>query len=101
MKRLIGDERAQRVDEHARPTVEDRFADRVDVEDERFAAPRAHDGERVAPALERIEGLDLRPMGSRGPNEGMHERARELVVGELRQGGAALGIGRNGQVATA
>ena len=73
MKRLVGHEGAQRVDEHAHHAIGDCFAHGMHMEDERFAPARAHDGKGVATALEGVEGLELRAMRSGGTNHRMDE----------------------------
>lgn len=62
MKCLICHEGTQGIDEDARLALEKRHAGCMQVEDERLAAPRRHDGERVAPMGKRIERVGLRLM---------------------------------------
>ena len=91
VKGLIGHERAKRVHEHACTAVDHRFADGVHLEDERLAPPRAHDSERIHALPERLKRVALGAVRRRGPDKGVQKRARELVIGQLCQKGAARG----------
>lgn len=66
MKCLICHEGAQGVDEDARLALEKRRAGCMQVEDEGLAAPRRHDGERIASTGKRIERAGLCPHAAHG-----------------------------------
>ena len=80
---LVGNERAQRIDEDARPPAKNRLARGMHVEDEGLAASRSHDGKNTLMIGQGIECLDLRAVRLVRADKAVDERARELGIGKL------------------
>ena len=85
MERLIGNERAQRIEEDALLVLLERQFDREEVEDERFAPPRSHDREHRLPCIEQLERLGLRFMKRRCSNKSRSELAAQSLRFFLRE----------------
>ena len=80
---LVGNERAQRIDEDARPPAKNRLACGMHMKDERLAAPRSHDGKNTLVIGQGIERLDLCAVRLVRADKAVDERARELGIGKL------------------
>ena len=80
---LVGNERAQRIDKNARTPAKDRLARRMDMEDERLAAARSHNGKNTLMIGQGVERLDLSTVRLVRPDKAMDERTRELGIGKL------------------
>ena len=79
VKRLVSDERAQRVDEQARRMVRERLACRMHLEGERLAAPRRHDGKHGVPRAKAREHHTLRFVQLAVADNRPHHRVLERV----------------------
>ena len=80
---LVGDERAQRIDEDARPPAKNRLACGMHMEDEGLAASRSHNGQNTLVIGQGIERLDLCAVRLVRADKAVDERARELGIGKL------------------
>ena len=85
VKRLVSDKRTQRVDEQARRMVRERFACRMNLEGERLAAPRRHDGEHGVPSTKARENHTLRFVQLAVADDRPHHRVLERVGVALRR----------------